>query len=140
VCLVLYIGAADPLPLIAWDAAAPAFHVTPLDLHCSAVRQQFSVPHVYYAGSHAGCGCGFQLGEYVDWAEDKDAPAKRDSLRRLADYVEAQIVRGNGVEFFACWSGDEASPPEHRRVLSVGELRGEFFYFLEKEASTFALA
>ncbi len=137
--MVLYIGAEEPLPLLAWDESSPAFHVQDLDSQVLAVRRQLAVPHVYYAGSHQGCGCGFQLGEYPD-PNDEEAPANRESLRQLADYVEAQIAVGNRLQFFACWSGDEAAVAEHRRVVKVGDLRSDAFYFLEKEASCFVVA
>ena len=134
---MLYLASDAPLPLVPWDAGAPAFHVEELGAARSLVRGRFSLPHVYYAGAHEGCGCGFQLGEYPEFV-DEDAPAKRESLRRLADYVDAALARGRQVQFFVCWAGDEDGPAAHHRVVTTRELRGESFWFLDGEASSFA--
>jgi hypothetical protein len=136
--MFVYLGADRPLPLLAWDEASPAFHVSELGANEVGVRAQFSFQHVYYAGSHECCGCGFQLGE-VSELNAAEIPAKRESLRRLAEYIEAQLASGARVQFFACWSGDEASTPEHRGVVTLADLRGDKFAFLEKELSSFAI-
>jgi hypothetical protein len=62
-CMVVYLAADAPLPLISWDAQAPAFHVKALGSRDDPVRARFSKPHVYYVGSHEGCGCGFGYGQ-----------------------------------------------------------------------------
>ncbi|MBI5362461.1 MAG: hypothetical protein HZA53_04725 [Planctomycetes bacterium] len=134
---MLYIASDVPLPLLPWDPGAPAFHVEELDAASQVVRERFTLPSAYYAGSHEGCGCGFQLGEYPDFV-DEDAPAKRESLRQLADYVDAQHALGRQLQFFMCWAGDEECPPDSRRVVTTRELRGDSFWFLEGEASSFA--
>lgn len=135
-CRMLYLASDAPLPLVPWDASAPAFHVAELDPARQVVRARFSFPTVVYVGSHAGCGCGFQLGEYPDFV-DEEAPAKRESLRRLADYVDARLALGGQLQFFLCWDGEEDCPAEIQRVVTTRALRGEAFWFLEGEASTF---
>ena len=70
--------------------------------------------------------------------EDEETPLVRATLRKLADYVEEQMRRGNRISLFACWAGDEGAPAEHRRVVRLDDLRNGAFWFLEKEASTFA--
>jgi len=135
-CNMLYIGADQELPLIPWDERAPAFHVEPLSEGVEAVRNVFGVPYVYYAGSHDKCGCGFQLGEFPD-PEDEEAPAMRRSLNLLADYVEQQLARVCRLSFYACWAGGESAEPVRRRSVTAEQLRGEDFFFLEKESSRF---
>jgi len=134
--MALYLGADKPLPLVAWDESAPAFHVEELRPEVTAIRRQFDTPHVYYAAAHEGCACGFQL-DVVPGFVDAEAPAKRESLRRLADYLETQLALGTTIKFLACWMGDEQRPPEHRRTVKVSDLRSDAFYFLELEASSF---
>jgi hypothetical protein len=134
-CLMVYIGSNQPLDLVPWDASAPGFHVRELGEQDGEVRSQFHFPNVCYVGSHEGCGCGFQLGEYPEFKDD-GAPAKRDTLRRFASYLTSQIKRGRKLEIFACWDGDQGVPPERRRTLSPSDLVGERFFFLEKEHVT----
>jgi hypothetical protein len=132
--MMLYIGSDDALPLVPWDKAAPGFHVAELSPDLNDVRHQFSVAHVYYSGSHDGCGCGFQLGEYPDF-EDDDAPAKRESLRRLAEYLDQQLAAGRKLELFACWAGGETSPPTYHRRLHSEDFTAERFFFNDGELS-----
>ena len=63
-CMMVYLAADQPLREVAWNEAAPAFNTSPLASDEHRVRRQFSKPHLIYAGSHEGCSCGFQLGEY----------------------------------------------------------------------------
>ncbi|MEZ6009892.1 MAG: hypothetical protein R3F05_19335 [Planctomycetota bacterium] len=87
-------------------------------------------------GSHEGCGCGFQLGEHPGL--DDDAPAKRETLRRFAAYLDSQLDRGRGLEIFACWDGDQVAPAERHRTLLPSELLGEPFFFHDREHVTVA--
>src|SRR4051812_45959015 len=72
-CMVVYIASDYPLPTSSWDEARPRFHVTELSERDEPVRRQFSKPCAYYAGSHEGCGCGFQYGEYPGYQEEAAA-------------------------------------------------------------------
>lgn len=130
-CMMVYVASDRPLPTSAWDAARPGFHVTELSDRDAPVRRQFSKPYVYYAGSHEGCGCGFQYGEYED--EPAALAAGRDSRRRLAEFLAAALRHQPEVELFACWDGDQAAEPEHcGRVRPADLTRGRTF-FREKE-------
>jgi hypothetical protein len=133
-CMMLYIGSDETLPLVPWDETAPGFYVAELLPDFADVCHQFSVAHVYYSGSHEGCGCGFQLGEYPDF-EDDEAPAKRESLRRLAEYLDQQLVARRKLELFACWAGSETSPATHHRRLHSKDFTAERFFFLDGELS-----
>ena len=133
-CMMLYIGSDQSLPLVPGGDATGVFHVGELHQDFAGVAKQFTVGHVRYAGSHEGCGCGFQLGEYPGF-EDDDAPAKRKSLRDLAEYIERQLQAGGRIELFACWAGDELAVPEHRRRLTLEDLRSDDFFLLQGEAS-----
>ena len=133
--MVLYAGSDAPLPRIAWDPGAPAFHVADLDEAVAPVRSHFAHPHVAYVGSHEGCGCGFQLGEHAGFEDPEDVSRKRATLARLADYLDLRLDEGCSIAIYACWSGDESQSPEHRRTLTTHDLRGESFWFLERELS-----
>ncbi|HEY1377446.1 MAG TPA: hypothetical protein VGF55_11670, partial [Gemmataceae bacterium] len=105
-CLVVYVASDDPLPTVAWDGARPGFHVTEVTAADHPVRCRFAKPCVYYAGSHEWCGCGFQYGEYEGYGEEADLPRKRDSRRRLAEFLAVALQHQPEVELFACWDGD----------------------------------
>jgi hypothetical protein len=133
-CLMVYLASDHVLPTSPWDAARPRFHVAELAESHQPVRRRFSKPHVYYVGSHEGCGCGFQYGEYE--GEEEDAPklaASQDSRRRLAEFLSAALQHQPTVELFACWDGDQGSPPEHRVRIRPLDLIQERTFFREKE-------
>lgn len=75
-----------------------------------------------------------QLGQYPD-LEDDEAPAKRESLRRLAEYVDQQLVAGRKLELFACWAGSEPSAATHHRRLHSKDFTAERFFLLAGELS-----
>lgn len=115
-CMVIYIAADIPLPLVPWDEHAPGFHTTvPQEKKGMSVRKHLTKPYVVYAGSHQRCGCGF----FVD--DDSDCDVPEDS-RRLAAYLSEAIRRGSSVELFACWDGEENRAPKRHRVLTPGEI------------------
>lgn len=114
-CLAVYIASDHELPLRAFDPQARGFNVTPLTPREESVREQFSLPHVVYAGSHTSCSCGFvEEGE-----EDRETSAR--SRADLIEYLEAALGRG-AIEIFTCWEGDQSNEPRRRLQLSVAEL------------------
>jgi hypothetical protein len=133
-CMMVYVASNYPLPAAAWDEAHPAFHVAELSDRDEPVRRQFSKPCVYYAGSHEGCGCGFQYGQYEGFEEDPAAlAAAQDSRRRLAEFLALALEHQSEVELFACWDGDQAAEPEHRGRATPADLVRERAHFRERE-------
>ncbi len=136
-CMLAYLASAKPLPLIPWSAEQPAFHVTQLPDDRAEVRRQFSLPHVYYAGSHEKCGCGFQYGEYELDDPDADELAEiernKQSRARLADYLQSALKDVPRVELYACWDGDESLPREHEATVCPQALIEERPFFRERE-------
>ena len=130
----VYIGADRPVPTIDWDEARPAFYVEALRADEQAVRCQFTKPNVYYAGSHEGCGCGFQLGPHPD-LEDDELPLRRASLDAFREYLQASLTLVGDLEVFACWEGDQEAEVVHRRRLTPDSLRDDAFHFRQKELS-----
>ena len=128
-CMVVYIASDYPLPTSAWDQTRPRFYVEEVSDREASVRRHFSKPCVYYAGSHEGCGCGFQYGEY----EDEHPPANEDSRRRLAEFLSVALQQQPEVEVFACWSGDEAASVEHRDRVRPADLLRDHTFFRERE-------
>jgi hypothetical protein len=114
-CLAVYIASDRELPLKAFDPAARAFNVKPLTSHEDSVRQQFSLPHVVYAGAQTSCSCGF-----VEESED-DREASEASRSDLVEYLELALQSGT-VEIFTCWEGDQERGPARRLRLSLAQL------------------
>ncbi len=134
-CLVVYLAADRPLPLIPWDEHARGFHVTELTGEKDeAVRGQFTKPYVYYAGSHTICGCGFNYGQYPDAEDDPEELAlTQKTLRDMSEYLAGALEDGAIIELFACWEGDQAARVEHRREIVPDTIRAGGFGFREKE-------
>ena len=133
-CMMVYVASDYPLPTSAWDESSPGFHVANLSDHDEPVRQRFSKPCVYYVGSHEGCGCGFQYGQYEGFEEDPaELAAARGSRRHLSEFLSVSLQHQSEVELFACWDGDQAAEPEHQGRLRPADLIGARTYFREKE-------
>jgi len=132
-CLLVFIASDYELSTLPWEQAQPRFHVTELTERDEAVRRKFSKPHVYYAGSHEGCGCGFQYGEYEGYEEEADLPDKKNSRRRLAEYLAVALQHQTAVELFACWDGDQAVEPGHRSRIRPADLLQGRTFFQERE-------
>jgi len=134
-CMAVYIAADEPLALVPWNEDQPALYVASLEPSDLPVLQQFTKTHVAYAGSHEGCGCGFQCGKSPELREPDEAITRRRSLDQFAMYLADEIARVGAIELYACWEGDQAAPVEHRRAIAPQDLRSDDFFFLEKEHS-----
>jgi hypothetical protein len=134
-CMAVYIAADQPLSPADWDEACPAFYVAALAESDLPVRAQFTKAHVMYAGSHEGCGCGFQYGEYPELLEPEQAACRRASLDQFATFLESEVRRVGPIQLYACWEGDQAAPVEHRRALTPTLLKSKGFFIRQKELS-----
>ena len=132
--MMIYIAASQPLDFVAWNDAQPAFYVSELHELEISVRDKFSSAYVYHAGSHEGCGCGFQYGKYPEF-EDDERYLKRASLDAFSAYLAQQLERVDSIELYACWDGDQTATSEYQRTLTPNSLRSEEFFFLEREFS-----
>ena len=121
-CLAVYLASDRALPEVAWNAKSPAFYLEPVSAS-EGVRKQFAHAHVYYAGSHEGCGCGFS----------KDGESGEDLVRCQQNYVALArvtgdaISRGANVQLFTCWEGDQGCEPESVEALDVAMLESPDF-------------
>lgn len=137
VCMTIYLASDGPLPLVEWRAEAPGFYLTDLETeNDQRVRVQFATPHVYYAGSHSRCSCGFNYGRIAEFERDpEEMGRKHHSMAALSEFLAHEIGRVGEIELFACWDGNQAADPEIRRDLTPGSMLGERFFFYEKELS-----
>jgi hypothetical protein len=113
-CLGVFVASGQALDPVPWDARAPAFHVAPLSEQELAVRSQFSLPHVGYAGAHTGCSCGF-----LDDPEHPSAVSR--SRAALVEYIRRLSAAGP-VELFVCWDGDYERTARQRAERSTASL------------------
>ena len=129
-CLAVYIASDQPLPLVHWSPTDPGFYVRPVDEMDNGVGEIFSVPFVYYAGSHEGCGDGFEFGrEPAQSVEDQDRERKgRASVERLASYLRDASQLGQ-VHVYARWADDPVPPNGQPAALRLGEMTGRKFWF-----------
>ena len=132
-CMMVYVASDYPLPTLAWDPSRRASTSPSCARQEEPVRRQFSKPCVYYVGSHEGCGCGFQYGEYEGFEEEADLPQKRGARHQLAEFLAVALQHQPEVELFACWDGDWATEPEHQGRVRPAELLGARTFFRERE-------
>lgn len=56
----------------------------------------------------------------------------KESLKRLSQYLSKAIRLGCSIDLYSCWSGDEASTPEHYFTITPNDIGGSEFNFQEK--------
>jgi hypothetical protein len=130
-CRALYIASDNLLPLIEWEEKNPGFCVLEMQDSDEAVRKQFTLPFVAYAGSFEGCSCGFVYDEEPlenDQDEKRYDEQARESVRRLGEYV-ASLWKVGSVELFDCWEGDQEHEPDERLSVGLEFFNGKEFGF-----------
>lgn len=127
-CLMLWVAAEHPIPLVALENPQTpdpvnGYHHIDDVAPDAPVRARVTLPHVRYVGSHEGCGCGYNSGglaceglarvtevtPMLDAMTDDERAAfaaDQRSRERLRAIVEGALGHG-AVEVFACWDGDE---------------------------------
>ena len=131
-CMVAYIASRLSLPLVPLRQDTPAFNVTELTEQEQSVLHHLLLPHVRQAGSHTGCGCGFNEGREYPQAYDDPVVERADAVEsssRLARYVRKHQVE----QIYSCWSGDEGKPKEFERYIRPDDLAAPDFFFRERE-------
>ena len=116
-CLAVYIGSDLPINEIAWSMERPAFHLTKAN-DSDPVRQRFAGKYVYYAGSHEGCGCGFEK----NGAPPEELATRQANYDALARALGIALQQGARPQVFTCWEGDQADEAESTESVSVGAL------------------
>lgn len=125
---MVYIASDKPLPLIGWSEDKPAFCVSDLTKYEKAVESQFKFSHVYNAGSHQGCGCGF----FKDFKEGDELARAHDNYIQLNAYLQKAREMGANNQIFSCWDGDQDARPEFREQIGLNHLVDSNFEFKEK--------
>ena len=133
-CLAVYIASDHELPEIDWDESDPKFYVEIIDGREAKIDRHLKLPHVAYAGSSQGCGCGFR--KPVDMPEELLAPGESEESQAnydaLASYIENMQKSGASCEIYVCWEGDQGQPSEFRSRITTEELASREFVLAEK--------
>lgn len=142
--MMLYMGSSKPLPIVrAWDVPkevyssptwpreAQRFHTKALEQSEEIVRSHFSLPHIVYAGSYEGCGCGFSYGREFEESEDDldHLTAARESVAELVRYIQDS----KAGEIYSCWSDDLGKPTVYERAVTPRMIAAYDFVFRERE-------
>ena len=130
-CWVLYLAAAQPLPLHPFVPDAPGFNVVPVSGSGAAVRAQFRKSFVYAVGAHTGCGCGFDR-EQANPNHPEELAAAKVSLGALRDYLGEALETAGPLELFACWDGDQAAAPDHHWTRRLSDFTTEMAWFPDR--------
>jgi hypothetical protein len=126
-CLSVHIASDLPLPVSTWNPDARAFYLeaVPVD---APVRDRFSLPNVYFAGSHLGCGCGF-----TRYEDDDQRDKTQANYTALAGVIRDVLLQSSNVEIFTCWEGDHGCEPELLESVSVSEFLLPEFELKERQ-------
>ena len=127
-CLAVYIASNKQLPLIPWVEKDPSFCVIELAKNENGVKKQFSLEHVYYVGSHEGCGCGF----FKEGEVGEELAKVEGNYNNLSTYILNAKENNSRIELFSCWEGDQTSKVEMKEKISENSLKEKQFEFKEK--------
>jgi hypothetical protein len=132
-CLAVYLATSSPQQTTAWNKDQPAFYLADL-YSIEEVRGQFSLPYVYYAGSHEGCGCGYRR----DGVTGEELAQTNATYAALSKLIRDAKTSGASAELFSCWEGDQQEKPEFIGAVTVSELESPEFEFKELQFLTVA--
>ena len=136
-CLMLYIGTAEELPLL----SSADLSVDNVRDDRRGVRRWFSQPVVRFVGAHTGCSCGFpsvmteppplEYYEGMPLASD-DRAADLRSVRALLTLLGDVLARSGRVELYPVPDGDEQKPPKGVVEWKLRALDPERLFFNER--------
>lgn len=123
-CLAVYLASDASLPTIKWDESAPGFYLKAVAAGASALRR-FRYQHVYYAGSHEGCGCGFSK----DGRDDEELQLCQANYEKLGAAISNATKAGARLQLFTCWEGEQSLEPTSMGRVSPSQITAHGFEF-----------
>jgi hypothetical protein len=135
-CMMLYIGAAQDLPL----RSSNDLKIESIEPARQSVAQWFSQPVVRFVGAHTGCSCGFPSVisespvEYYEGMslQSDDRAADLRSVRALIELLGQAAARSSRVELYPVADGDEPKPPKGVIEWRLASLDPERLFFNER--------
>ncbi|MHB8868086.1 MAG: hypothetical protein ACYC6T_02470 [Thermoleophilia bacterium] len=123
-CYALFIGTDEPLAVVDPAVADDCFHLEPPGARHGVVLGYFAKPHIVYAASWQGCGCGW----FPDAMPFQSAKKRLEFNRKTAECVERLrlllvdlLQRHDSVELFLTWEGELDEAPSRRLALAPGD-------------------
>lgn len=135
-CLMLYIGTAEELPLV----SSADLKVERVEAARQVVTRWFSHPAVRFVGAHTGCSCGFPsviaespVEYYVGMPlVSDDRVADLRSVRALLALIGRTTASSETVELYPVADGDEPKPPKGVIEWQLSALDPERLFFNER--------
>lgn len=127
-CHALYLGTDESLSTVHTADAEGPFFVRELESkYDRQVIDKFSKPHVYYAASWQGCGCGWypETRPFALTAQRREAIRVEtharciESIQALRDLLGQLLTDHESIELYMSWEGEQAQPPNKRLDLQV---------------------
>lgn len=116
-CYVVYLGTNKKVIASQWDESKPSFFVEKIPSNeLESLKNQFSMKHIYYVGSHTHCGCGFSYDEEFN-KEIEDINDSKNDVLKFNELLKEILNTSNECEVFLCWSGDEDEKPECSEIV-----------------------
>jgi len=121
-CLAVYLASDKPLTTNKWDESVPSFYLEAVAAG-EPVTRRFQYQHVYYAGSHEGCGCGFSK----DGRDDDELQLCQADYDQLGEAISRATQAGVRLQLFACWEGEQSLEPIAVGAVSATRLKDHSF-------------
>ena len=137
-CMMIYVGSDNELPLIECRDEDSVIYVEKLDVTLSSddcfAKENLKKEHKYYVGSWQGCGCGFSFDCSNELYNEENNKRGKQSVESLFEYLRANIENDN-CEILSFWAGKGISEPNDVIDLKNFTL-GDSFSFLEGQHIT----
>ena len=131
-CMMVYVGSDNKLPLIEWKNEESLLSVQALNSEYpddEFANKNLTMDYQYYVGSWQGCGCGFSFDFDNEQFEENDNTLGKRSIEALFDYIRVNVESDN-CELLSFWSGGEIA--HESDTLDLKEfILGNSFDFLE---------
>ena len=123
-CQLLFLASDHPLPEIPWNPEARGFHVRRATVDEDSVRAHLTKSHVYYVGSHEGCGCGFSVADLPieDQFDQWNYDASLQNVASLREYLLENLGPFSAVEIYVAWNGNITRRPKRRQSLAIAAI------------------
>lgn len=138
-CQRLYIASAKPVARVKRSKVAPYLEVWPAGKDEERIRRHFPArefPHLFIAGAHSPCGCGFPEELAGGKRRFRDEPEERHTMARLVELLRPVVSSRPRVQLYLCFIGHEDEEPVGRRSSSLRELQDQNFCFRDLEIVT----
>lgn len=144
-CIMLYLAAPQPIPLVELKDDDVGLVVANLTNENEAAKQHFGTEHVYFVSTHDGCACTFGVAADVAQggivncilgvlfpkllrASKRKQSAGYRATCELKEYLTTHVTVA-GFSLYSCWAGDEGETPDPE--LQASMTLQQFFAQLE---------